>query len=603
MSTRFALVLLLALSACRTTSDKRWHLDQTAPQTLRKTAQGEVLGGEGRYGSYAWLGIPYAAPPVGELRWRAPQPALPFVGTFEAKRFGKACPQYASALSGDDPKPGEITGDEDCLTLNVWTPKIDPTKEKLPVMFFIHGGGNSLGTTAIYDGGNLATSQKVIVISTQYRLGPLGWFRHKSLRSSDSDPSGQSGNFGTLDLIAALHWVHDNAASFGGDPGNVTIFGESAGGLNVYSLLLAKPAKGLFHRAIVESGGLWSYTNEEAENWNDQGGNDNSSNELLARLFVTDGKAKTREEAQKTIGSMSDEDVQKYLRSKTPAELLKAHVRTHGFGMLRSPLVFADGTVLPSGNWLDSLARADGWNQVPTIIGTNRDEMKLFLFLDPKRIWKRFWVFPRYVDEQNYQATAEVMSRAWKLAGEDSPAAAMTKSGYPNVYLYRFDWRGEPTKFGSDLSGMLGAAHGLELPFVFGHFDLGRLNIIFPEETKQSREELSAAMMGYWAELARSGNPGKGGAELPEWKSWAPSQSFLALDTKSSGGIRMESGVETPQAIVELVDNDARLPTQKDKCGVFYMLGSWGRGFTKDDYVHAGKKGCADFPYEEWETH
>ena len=160
-------------------------------------------------------------------------------------------------IESDD--PSGIGGQEDCLYLNVFAPKA-PGVGKRPVMVWIHGGGNSIGTASFYDGSHLATSQDVVVVTTQYRLGPLGWLRHAALRAGTTDATEQSGNFGTLDLVAALRWVRDNAAAFGGDPDNVTIFGESAGGQDVYTLLLAPQARGLFHRAIAQSGGLSNTT-------------------------------------------------------------------------------------------------------------------------------------------------------------------------------------------------------------------------------------------------------------------------------------------------------------------------------------------------------
>src|SRR5262249_2311693 len=157
----------------------------------------------------------------------------------------------------------------------------------LPVMVWIHGGGNTIGHAGFYEGGNLAASEKLVVVTVQYRLGPFGWMRHAALREGATSDAERSGNFATLDLIQALTWVHDNISAFGGDPDKVTIFGESAGGQNVYTLLLAPQARGLFQRAIVESGGLWPTTPAEAENLADaaEPGQAQSSNEILLRLL------------------------------------------------------------------------------------------------------------------------------------------------------------------------------------------------------------------------------------------------------------------------------------------------------------------------------
>ena len=230
------------------------------PATLRHLPAGDVVGSHGRHGGHAWLGLPYAEPPQGELRWRAPQPLLPWTATREALTFGASCPQLASRVGGDDSaEPGALVGDEDCLTLNVYAPAFAPDQvptgaARLPVMVWIHGGGNTIGAANGYDGSRLATTHPLIVVMVNYRLGALGWFRHAALRAG-RDPVEASGNFGTLDQLRALAWVRDNAAAFGGDPGNVTIFGESAGGQNVLALLVSPLAGGLFQRAIVQSGG------------------------------------------------------------------------------------------------------------------------------------------------------------------------------------------------------------------------------------------------------------------------------------------------------------------------------------------------------------
>jgi para-nitrobenzyl esterase len=582
-----SLIILVALAGCRTTRDARFAISTADNTTLRHTTAGNVVGGQGRYGALAWLGIPFAQPPVGPLRWRAPQPPKPWDGTRAALRFGHACPQAASPLMGEPGGDGDVGGDEDCLTLNVYAP---PNAKKLPVMFWIHGGGNSIGSAATYDGGHLATAQNVVVVSTQYRLGPFGWLRHRALRAETKDKDEQSGNFGQLDLIRALEWVRDNAEAFGGDRDNVTIFGESAGGANVMSLLLAKRARGLFHRAIVESGGVRGTPTYVAESFADETpkGSVYSSNEVLVDLLVHDGKATGRQQVKDLIAKMSDTEIAAYLRSKTPREIVSVYKRMSG--MLMMPLVFADGELLPSGEWVDALARADGWNQVPVMLGTNRDEFKLFMFADPRHTWKLFGVLPRYRDEAKYQALAEAVSRAWKATGVDAPAAAMLRSGAHDVYAYRFDWRGEPTLLGTDLKNMLGAAHGLEIPFVFGHFDLGPLSArLFNEENLADRTQLSQTMMGFWGTFARDGKPG--GA-------WKQAPDMLVFDVPSEGGVRMSSQTEALEKIVTGIDTDPRLKTQRERCAVFHDLAFFRQAKEAETYELAARGTCDDYPYE-----
>ena len=231
---------------------------QTAdPTSLRDTQAGQVLGFADTYNTQAWLDIPYAAAPVGELRWRAPQAAEAWTGVRNALQYGATCTQFSGILSGQEGDDGDLVGNEDCLSLNVWSPRLAPNElanKKLPVMFWIHGGGNDSGTANIYQAHHLAGSKDVIVVLINYRLGLMGWFSHDAIRANANNFEDASGNFGTLDIIAALGWVKNNISAFGGDPDNVTIFGESAGGRNVFSLLASPLAKGLFHRAISQSG-------------------------------------------------------------------------------------------------------------------------------------------------------------------------------------------------------------------------------------------------------------------------------------------------------------------------------------------------------------
>jgi para-nitrobenzyl esterase len=569
---------------------------------------------QARYDSHAWLGIPYAAPPVGPQRWRAPQPPVAWAGTREAVALGSPCTQYTSPFGGVAGKrANEPAGSEDCLYLNIWTPRFAtgqvPTgAARLPVMVWIHGGGNTIGEGGFYNGGNLAATHRLVVITVNYRLGPFGWLRHAALRGEGTSDLDRSGNYGTLDLVRALEWVRDNVAAFGGDPGNVTIFGESAGGTNVNSLLLSPQAHGLFHRAIVESGGFYMAEVAQAENFTDdaQPGDANSSNEMLLRLLLSDGKANDRARAKQRLAAMSPAEVERYLRSKSNVQILTAYTPMPRAGMIRMPAVFREGTVLPEEEPLRRLAQADGYNHVPVILGTNRDENKLFMFGDPAAVRRILWIIPRLRHAQQYNLSAEYLAKMWKANGADEPAGAMRKTQGPSVYVYRFDWDEEPTILGADLSVMLGAAHGFEIPFVFGHFDLGREgNQIFTKENEPGRQALSAQMMSYWAEFAYTGAPGRGrGRDLPEWPAWdgstRASPKFIVFDTAAGGGLRMSADAVTRDDVLAAVDDDLRLPTQRDKCQIFRSLAGWSRGFSEKEYANAGRRGCADYPFDKF---
>ena len=223
-------------------------------ESIREISQGLLIGKNSENNTFSWKGIPFAKPPINELRWKAPQMAMPWEGLFEATDFKDECFQREIILAEED-----FIGSEDCLYLNIWTPKLSKDDiasldKPLPVMMWIHGGGNVVGDAKIYDPSSLVSSQNVIVVTIQYRMGAFGWFRHPSLVDENSSLEDKSGNFGTLDTIAALEWIKNNIKAFGGDANNITIFGESAGGHNVTALFASPLAEGLFHKAIVQSG-------------------------------------------------------------------------------------------------------------------------------------------------------------------------------------------------------------------------------------------------------------------------------------------------------------------------------------------------------------
>jgi para-nitrobenzyl esterase len=572
----------------------------------RAPPAGEVVGTLGRYGGHVWRGIPYAAPPVGERRWRAPEPAASWQGTREALGFGPHCAQHASPFAGAEGEPGSLSGSEDCLYLNVYAPRFEPGAvptgaARLPVMVWIHGGGNVIGLSDYYDGGNLAVKGEVVVVTLNYRLGPLGWFRHAALREGDPSAEDRSGNFGTLDLIRALQWVRENISSFGGDPGRVTIFGESAGGRNVVTLLIAPGAAGLFHRAIVQSGGVNLGDSSEAEPFADAApaGDRNSSSEVAARMLVATGEAASRDAAKQRLAQMEPAALASWLRARTPAQLFAAYEREGQEGILDLPQVFADGDVLPAADPLARFASGD-WNRVPVMLGTNRDENKLFLFPNPLYVRRWLGVVPRARDADLYLATAEAMSLLWKAGGADAPAAVMRRHE-PRIFVYRFDWDEEPTLLGFDLGRFLGAAHGFEIPFVFGHFHLGREgNALWSEANRAGREALSAQMLSYWAEFARSGDPGRGrGRDLPAWTAWdntPGAHKYAILDSDAGGGVRMGSEPVTVASVLAGVEADPRLATPRARCWVYHELAEWSRGFSREDYDALA--GCRELAFD-----
>lgn len=596
-----AVLMIAGLGCMRGPEPPSGIVDSTSLRTL---SLGEIVGSTGRFGHQEWRGIPFATPPVGALRWRAPQPPQPWKGTREALADPAVCMQVATPGGGaDGADAGETTGSEDCLYVNVFAPTFAPAEvpaegARLPVMFWIHGGGNSVGDISMYNGGLLAQKYGVIVVATQYRLGPFGWLRHKSLRAMDAEDAGRSGNFGTLDLIRSLEFVRDEIAAFGGDPNNVTIFGESAGGSDVISLMLADSAAGLFHRAIVESGSGTLTSPEVAENFLSDAspGHRASSNEVALTLLLNEGSADTRAEARELLDGMDDGETSRFLRGRSAAEVFAAY-KGGGLGMLNMPKLFADGDVLPAST-LDAFAAGD-YHRVPVIFGTNRDETKLFQIGDSDLVNLRFGFYPRVKEWDDYNKTAEYRSKLWKSVGVDELARRARAQQGPSVYAYRFDWDEEPTRLFLDFSELFGAAHGIEVFFVFGDFEVGLMGIpFFSGDNEAGRVQLSDTMMSYWANFARTGSPASGvTGDLPEWAVWDESSAetprLMLLDSEEGGGVRMIAETVTKETVIAEVAIDERFVDDAERCG--FLRGSR-RGYILESDL---EELCAEVPLPE----
>jgi para-nitrobenzyl esterase len=498
---------------------------------VRTTRYGEVQGILGDANTYAWLGIPFANPPVGELRWKAPREPEPWEGSRPADTFAGLCPQIGGLTGILDPDTfGLPIGNEDCLYLNIWRPRSRDLSDKeiLPVYFWIHGGGNSVGYAAmsLYDGANFSSRTNMVFVSINYRLGPLGWLTHPMLR--EGDVLDDSGNYGTLDIIKALEWVRDNISAFGGDPGNVTIAGESAGGMNVYSMLASPLADGLFHRAVSQSGAPISTPMSVGEA---------HSQRLFVQLLLRDGLATNEEEAEDLIQEKGERWARDYLRSKTPGELLACQTPMPS-GMLIDTLlnmIFQDGTVLTESP-LNCFRKGD-YNKVPFLVGNNAEELKLFLPLFVGRLTEKelgrlvmdldpgvgsdlkledllhplFWPV--------YEPLGSLGGSLFQAVGVDTPASQMSMH-QDDVYAYRFAWDEEPPP----MDFLIGAGHAMEIPFIFGNFQLDENSVMrfsWSEENRPGREELSHAMMTYWANFARTGDPNTPDTGLPLWHAWS----------------------------------------------------------------------------------
>ncbi len=400
-----------------------------------------------------WLDIPYAESPVGELRWRAPRRLTVREAQSVATQSAQIlCPQMPSETSGVD-GDGPI-GQEDCLYLDVVAPA-DFQQKHYPVMVWIHGGGNTTGHKGSYDFSELAAREQVVVVTFNYRLGPLGWMTHPALYTN-AQGLDKSSNFGTLDILAALEWTQRNIERFGGDTSNVTVFGESAGGHNVYALLVSPLADGLFHRAIAQSGYTTDVSPRQAINREREFPSiDRGSWELSQALGLdfesTDAQTLRGVDMQRLLGAYYGLD--------------KDHL---------APLTTADGIVIPKKGIAAALADSKNNKNIPVISGSNRDEVTLWLGLNRYFVEGTdfsFGLLPPKVSIKNpplYRYWIDMRSRGWKARGVDGPLHALEDAGYQQLYAYRFDWDEQADNWLFPFSQLLGAAHGAEIAFVMG---------------------------------------------------------------------------------------------------------------------------------------
>lgn len=426
-----------------------------------------------------YKGIPFAAPPVGDLRWKAPQPVQPWDGVKETVKYGPGPIQGAGSPSEEF--------SEDCLYLNVWTPAKSP-KEKLPVLVWIYGGGFSMGSSAFNDGAELAR-KGVVLVSFNYRVGQLGFFAHPEL--SAENPEGVSGNYGILDQIAALEWIQDNIAAFGGDPEKVTIFGESAGGISV-SMLCASPlAEGLFRGAISQSGGSFGPVVEK-----------NYPGENMKSLEMAE---KDGVQFAESLGARSVAE----LRTMKPSELGRP------FAMAGGAWPVVDGHVIPDDQY--RMYEAGNFNDVDVLIGYNSDEGASFSFGGNDPVSHRASVEERYGPYAEallevYPADGPVVPKTGRDLARDAAfgwhtwswARLQSEKGNSKVFLYYFDQHPEYPE-NSPRYGF-GSPHGQDVDFVFK---------ALKEEICDTDYELSDMMATYWTNFAKYGDPN--GEALPEW--------------------------------------------------------------------------------------
>ena len=578
--------VILLLSGCETTQSVRLNLEENllSPETRLMTDNGPVIGFIDQLGVKKWLGIPFAEPPISELRWRAPIKINNWKTLKEVNSFSPPCTQFQSSLTADGlVKPGDIIGSEDCLYLNVYAPnssknKLENNNELLPVMVWIHGGGNTTGMPSEYNPEIFVKTENIIFVSMSYRLGFFGWLSHPLIRKQSG--LNASSNFGLLDQILAVQWVKDNIQFFGGNPNNITIFGESAGGQDVIALYTSPIAKGLFERAISQSGGTSVTSIADAEKINRY--DSTLKNNYKYRHLTTEEWIDVLYKKGLINSKFDDEEVLSDLRYLSSHDLMNAIAKGEFWDEQRDlARIIGDDIVVPKEGILGSLSDSNKHANVPIIFGINKDENKLFNFFDEKYVSNFFNIYFRVRDAFYYDLISDYQSLAWRSNGLDTPANLVKNSGQENVYAYRFDWDEEPKVLGMDFSLLLGAAHAFEIPFIMGDFDFGdQTSFLYDKKKTQERDRLSSSMMSYWAEFARSGNPStSNNSNLPKWTSWKSggldSFRIMILDTLSSGGPKMDKSYVPISNLVSIFNEDIRSNEVDDKCEFLNIAYSW----------------------------
>jgi para-nitrobenzyl esterase len=593
--------VLVILAGCIGVMTYSWLAPEEQPQpvqseqAVRKVEGGEIVGYENASGVLVWQGIPFAAPPLGELRWKAPRPPVPWEGRLEALAVGNECASQNMATTLEN---NVVEGNEDCLYLNIFSPA--SAGAALPVMFWIHGGANTIGSGggSLYDGSALATRHEVVVVTINYRLGPFGWFTHPALRSTEASAEDNSGNYGTLDQIHALKWVQNNIAAFGGDPGKVTIFGESAGGWNVLAMMASPLAKGLFHGAIAQSGRLDIDPISIGENNidDDVPGNRLSSREIINQLLILDDAAVDEGDARIIQDGMTSTELSTWLRGKTTEGIFEAYRTEEGRKVTVLPDLFGDGHVLPAGVTSQELfSNTATYNDVPVILGTNLDEMKLFLAMNPELVDTILGIPLGIKDSDRYAKANRYATDVWKVHGVDSLVTAMRDAGADNIFAYRFD-ADDLRDFGLvDLQELFGAAHAFEIPYVFGNFP-NLTRAFYQGNSIAERDALSAAMMSYWTEFAYTGNPGRGRSGTGiEWSPWQngsdETNRLMILDSSLGDGIRMSPVRVSIADIKQRFFADTSFTDQQEYCEGYKTLFRYA-DFVQSEYDNLGEAGC-----------
>ena len=532
-----------------------------------------------------WDDIPYAVPPIEDLRWKAPR-VIDNPSQIIISKENNFCVQRPSGMGGSEGE-GFFSGSEDCLYLDIKAP-VNKSENALPVMFWIHGGGNTSGMKDLYDFSTLVDRHNLIVVSINYRLGPFGWFTHPAIQDLQTGLD-MSSNFGTLDIIEALKWVQSNIHLFGGDKDNVTIFGESAGGHNVLSLLVSQQAKGLFHKSISQSGYTTSIDKISAYKQNKISPTSSHSSFNIVNKILNQ-KSKKEEE------TINIKYIREMLLDLSSEEFFSYYAQRPSYEEM--PLLTADGIVVPLMGLSKALASKDHLNIVPTIAGSNRDEVKLWLgsaeyFVDLKfSPIGRLLGIPKVSlkDEDAFEIFNYYRSSAWKLRGVDSPLRSMKEAGNNNLFAYRYDWDDHRRFVVGNLRKLIGAAHATEIPLLTGNNklvgDYGFL--IYPRGP--SKRFTSKNMMKFWANFAKEGTPGIS-TNFIKWHAYDdPDKSnFIILDNRSN--LKMSTDTISFKSLVNNLYKETKV-TDLEKCVILLQMLTFVGDDLYDEYENSYPGSC-----------
>ena len=551
------------------------------------TSSGVVQGVEKR-NIIIYEDIPYAKPPVGYLRWKAPRRIT--VPVEIAPKENNFCIQRPSNLGGADGE-GPYVGTEDCLYLDITVPK-KQNEKNLPVMFWIHGGGNTSGLKDLYDFSKMVSRHDVIVVRINYRLGPFGWFSHPAIQSFQ-DGDDKTSNFGTLDIIMALEWVNKNIENFGGDSENITIFGESAGGHNVLSLLVSKKAKGLFHKAISMSGYTTTISVENAFKSDKKSSTYNySSSKIVEKLT-------SRFNLNNFQGNTTNSKIREMLLTISAEDFFEPYTERASYDEI--PLMTADGIVIPMVGIKKALSDPNHVNKVPTIAGSNRDEVKLwlatatyFVDLDYSLIGSILRI-PKVElsDKESFEAFNFYRSSAWKIRGVDGPLTSLSNAGNKSLYAYRYDWDDHRRHVIADFKELIGAAHATEIPLLTGNMDLvggyPLSDFIYPPSV--SKRYTSKNMMKLWTNFAKKGYPGESTNNV-KWEPYLAgnnSSNFLVLDKKRN--LKMMYDNISFLSLTDMLIKDQRV-NELEKCVILLQMFTYVGDDLYEDNIKNYPKEC-----------